>query len=332
MRALIVDDSLEVREVIAAYLTAAGYPDPAKSADAEGALRLLGIDSAGITGDAAVPAEGIDVILMDIIMPGMDGIEACARIKRNAGTAETPVLMVSSRDDNTALQQAFLAGASDYVRKPIERVELLARIRSALRLKAELDRRRVQEMALRTELARLQASLTEAAIDQRAGLPSAIVALGVADLALAAGRPVSLLALAIDGFPPAGISPAHETALLRRVVAAIEALPAGLGDLVVAGSAPGSLLVLLVDRQPVEVVAFADRMRLAVERLRIAGIGGAPATVSIGLAHGHAGQTANGLLDLARRTLGGAIVRGGNRVEQGPSAAARQDGRTFDRV
>ncbi|MCB1958865.1 MAG: response regulator, partial [Rhodocyclaceae bacterium] len=164
MRALIVDDSIEVREIMAAYLTAAGYPDPAKASDAETALQLLGVERR-LGGDGQKPTGDIDVILMDIMMPGMDGIEACARIKRNGPTAEIPVLMVTSRDDGTALQQAFLAGASDYVRKPIERVELLARIRSALRLKAELERRRSQEQALRAELVRLAASHADAAVD-----------------------------------------------------------------------------------------------------------------------------------------------------------------------
>ncbi len=322
MRALIVDDSLEIREVIAAYLTAAGYPDPAKAADAEAALALLGVERAGIAGDGGEPAaDGIDVILMDIMMPGMDGIEACARIKRNGRTAEIPVLMVSSRDDNTALQQAFLAGASDYVRKPIERVELLARIRSALRLKAELDRRRVQEQALRNELARLAASHSAAAVDADLGLPSSLVAAAVVEAASAGGREVGLLAIAIDGFPDAAAS--GGTGPLRRVAEAVGRASGGLDELLAAAAVPGRLLAVAVDRPPAECAALGERVRLAVERARIpfGTDGAANATVSVGVAHAD-GQpgAATGLLERAGRALMVASARGGNRVE---AAAAR---------
>ena len=336
MRALIVDDSLEIREVIAAYLTAAGYPDPARSADAEGALRMLGIDQAGLSNESAAPAlKDIDVILMDIMMPGMDGIEACARIKRHSDTAETPVLMVSSRDDNTALQQAFLAGASDYVRKPIERVELLARIRSALRLKAELDRRRVQEQALRNELVRLRASLSDAAVDAATGLASPIVLAGVADAALAAGRPVAVLAIAIDGFSPLGVLSEADQRAAHRVLGVVERASAGLGDLVAGAASPGRLLVLLRDRPPADVSALADRLRLAVERARIEREGDPPGvvTISIGLVHeAMVGGGSGPLLEQARRAAGAASARGGNRVERASPNRTDPLGRNRDRA
>ena len=323
MRALIVDDSLEIREIIAAYLTAAGYPDPAKAANAEAALGLLGISSSGITPAPAATIEGIDVILMDIMMPGMDGIEACARIKRHQATSETPVLMVSSRDDNTALQQAFLAGASDYVRKPIERVELLARIRSALRLKAELDRRRAQELALRNELDRLRASLSAAAADPLTGLPSPLVAGGIADAALAAGRTVGILAIAVDGLS-AGSQPLDSAERLsRQVLAEVERSPGGLGDLLAAGSSIGSFFTILLDRPAVDATAQAERLRLAVERARLAhgatypdGRSNGIATISIGIAHSPP-ESANAaiLVEQAKRALAIATARGGNRIE-----------------
>lgn len=327
MRALIVDDSLEIREIIAAYLTAAGYPDPAKAANAEAALELLGISAAGIATAAVPVVQGIDVILMDIMMPGMDGIEACARIKRHSETAETPVLMVSSRDDNTALQQAFLAGASDYVRKPIERVELLARIRSALRLKAELDRRRTQEQVLRNELDRLRTSLSAAAADLLTGLPSPLVAGGIADAALAAGRQVGVLAIGIDGLSGGQQPSSAVERLCRQVLTEIERSPGGLGDLLAAGASVGSFLAILLDRPPIEAAAQAERLRLAIERARLAQDGereGA-ATISIGIAHSPPGPMASAmnaavLVEQAKRALGSAAARGGNRIERAMGA------------
>ncbi len=329
MRALIVDDSLEIREVIAAYLTAAGYPDPAKAANAEMALGLLGITASGIASAPEPTVNGIDVILMDIMMPGMDGIEACARIKRHSDTAETPVLMVSSRDDNTALQQAFLAGASDYVRKPIERVELLARIRSALRLKAELDRRRAQELVLRSELDRLRASLSAAAADPVTGLPSPLVASGIADAALATGRTVGILAIAIDGLSSGGQPSAAAALLSRQVLAEVERSPGGLGDLLAAGATAGSFLAILLDRPPVETAAQAERLRLAVERVRLAQDGRADgaATVSIGIAHAPPGSiSAATLVEQAKRALAIASARGGNRIETALGATEGVEG------
>lgn len=315
MRALIVDDSLEVREVIAAYLTAAGYPDPAKAADAEAALQLLGVERR-LGDDGQRPVGDIDVILMDIMMPGMDGIEACARIKRNGSTAEIPVLMVTSRDDGTALQQAFLAGASDYVRKPIERVELLARIRSALRLKAELERRRSQEQALRAELVRLAASHADAAVDAATGLPTALVAAAVTDAALAAGLGVALIAIAVAGADEAGEAGAS-AAVMRKAASTIGRAAAGLSDLLVAAPVPGRLLVLAPGRTPDEAAAQAERIRLACERARIpAASGDQFVTVSLGVATGDAGTADwGGLLERSSRAATLAAAKGGNRIE-----------------
>jgi CheY-like chemotaxis protein len=179
MRALIVDDSLEIREVIAAYLTAAGYPDPAKAADAETALALLGVERAGIAGDGGEPAaDGIDVILMDIMMPGMDGIEACARIKRNGRTAEIPVLMAPQpgRQHGPCSRPSWPARPTMSASPSSGSNSWPASARAAA--EGGVDRRRVQEQA-RNELARLAASHSAAAVDADLSLPSSLVAAAV---------------------------------------------------------------------------------------------------------------------------------------------------------
>ncbi|MWD26392.1 response regulator [Aquicoccus sp. SCR17] len=83
-----------------------------------------------------------DLILLDIMMPEMDGIELCARLRMLAGWTDVPIVMLTSRSDKQALSRAFMAGANDYVSKPFDRVELQARITSLLRLRSEMDRRR----------------------------------------------------------------------------------------------------------------------------------------------------------------------------------------------
>lgn len=70
-----------------------------------------------------------DVILMDIKMPELDGIEACRRIKADAQHDNIPVVFVTGSTDDRTLEAAFAAGGRDYIRKPINRIELLARLR-----------------------------------------------------------------------------------------------------------------------------------------------------------------------------------------------------------
>jgi class 3 adenylate cyclase len=85
---------------------------------------------------------------MDIRMPGMDGIAACRRIKAVPQLHDIPIIMVTSSDDTGDLQLAFDAGAMDYLIKPPNTVELLARVRSALKLKQEMDARKAREREL----------------------------------------------------------------------------------------------------------------------------------------------------------------------------------------
>ena len=72
----------------------------------------------------------------------------CARIRNDPRYADLPIIMVTSLDDMNSLANAFVAGATDYVTKPVNRIELVARVRAALRLKQELDRRQAREREL----------------------------------------------------------------------------------------------------------------------------------------------------------------------------------------
>ena len=81
-----------------------------------------------------------DCILMDIMMPEMDGIEATKRIKMIPICHDIPVLMVTAKQEMDSLEEAFDAGAVDYIYKPIDRTILVSRVKSALRSKEDLDR------------------------------------------------------------------------------------------------------------------------------------------------------------------------------------------------
>ena len=87
-----------------------------------------------------------DLILMDIEMPNVDGITACRRIREDDLFAQIPIIFITSHTDDKTLQAAFDAGGTDYVRKPIGRVELLARVCTALAQRRAFERRRKEEL------------------------------------------------------------------------------------------------------------------------------------------------------------------------------------------
>jgi putative two-component system response regulator len=88
---------------------------------------------------AAIDREMPDLVLLDVQMPGMDGYEVCRRIKSRPRGRLLPVVMLTALDNATDRVLALEAGADDFMSKPVDRIELVARVRSALRLKAVYD-------------------------------------------------------------------------------------------------------------------------------------------------------------------------------------------------
>ena len=146
MSILIVDDTPEIRSMLSVILESAGYQDLLFAASAAEAFERLGMNGAG-----ASPVD-VDVVLMDIVMPDLDGVEACRRIKAVERFRDTPVIMVTAMSEAGFLEAAFAAGAVDYLAKPVNALELLARLRSALKLKREMDRRKARERELEQAL------------------------------------------------------------------------------------------------------------------------------------------------------------------------------------
>ena len=114
---LVVDDDAPIRRMLERTLAAEGYA----------------VESAADGGDALVSVERStpDLILLDVTMPGLDGLAVCRRL-RDKGLA-TPVLLLTARDELDDRVAGLDAGADDYVVKPFETVELLARVRALLR-------------------------------------------------------------------------------------------------------------------------------------------------------------------------------------------------------
>jgi CheY-like chemotaxis protein len=104
----------------------------------EGYRMLSAMD--GPSAIAAAKTNKPDLVLMDIFMGEMSGLEACRAIKREKDLRDVPIIFVTGNTDDAVLQKAFESGGTDYVRKPINRAELLARIKSVLTQKMLVER------------------------------------------------------------------------------------------------------------------------------------------------------------------------------------------------
>lgn len=138
MKILIVDDSSVTRKELKFFLSSGGHTDIIFAESAREAINSL-------KGEGC---KNIGLVLMDIMMPEIDGIEACRQIVAMECCNGIPIIMVTSENSTNKLQEAFNAGAMDYITKPINKVELLARVASALRLKDETDKRKAHEEEL----------------------------------------------------------------------------------------------------------------------------------------------------------------------------------------
>lgn len=81
--------------------------------------------------DAAV-RERPDLVLLDVVMPRMNGFEACAKLKAQKETEAIPVIMVTTRGEESSVETGFASGAADYVTKPVNGLELLSKVRNLL--------------------------------------------------------------------------------------------------------------------------------------------------------------------------------------------------------
>jgi len=119
-RILVVDDDVALAEMISIVLRGEGYT-PIQAFDGHSALLQI---------SEAKP----DLILLDVMLPGLDGIEVCSRIRESSGV---PIIMLTARGDTTDVVRGLESGADDYVIKPFNPKELVARIKTRLRPPAE---------------------------------------------------------------------------------------------------------------------------------------------------------------------------------------------------
>jgi class 3 adenylate cyclase len=150
-RILIADDQPMNVDILQTRLAVHGY-DILTATDGEEALSIA---------HAQVP----DLLLLDIMMPKMDGIEVCRRLKADATLPFMPIIMVTAKADTRDIVAGLEAGADEYLTKPVDQAALVARVNSMLRIKALHDT--VQEQAARLETQSLQLTEWNRTLEQR---------------------------------------------------------------------------------------------------------------------------------------------------------------------
>ncbi len=130
-RVLVVDDVMPNVKLLAAKLTRE-YFDVLTAYNGQQALEL-------------VKKESPDIVLLDVMMPGMDGFEVCQRIRSDPATMHIPVVMVTALSDISDRVRGLEAGADDFLTKPVNDIALFARVRSLVRLKMMMDEWRLRE-------------------------------------------------------------------------------------------------------------------------------------------------------------------------------------------
>ena len=262
-RILVVDDTPANIKLLVDVLTVAGY---AASAATNGADAL-----------ARIATQLPDLVLLDIMMPGMSGYEVCQKLRANPDTALLPVVLCTSLDPQSERLKGIEAGADDFLSKPINRPELLARVKSLLRIKSlqdevksqaaqlaswndELEHRVEKQVAQLDRLSRLKGFFSPQ-------LAQAILADGE-DLLKTHRREIAVVFLDLRGF-----TAFTERAEPEEVMDLLHEYHARMGAIVLAHEgtlerfAGDSLMVFFNDPLPVEQPAHkAVRMALAMQQ------------------------------------------------------------------
>ena len=146
---LVVDDNENNRELLRALLIPEGY----LVLTASNGVRALEMVGSG---------RSIDLVLLDVMMPDMDGIEVCEHIRQELGILTLPIVFVTALDDRRSRIRGKAAGGDDFLTKPVDDVELLVRVKNLVRVKAYHDLKEHQRMLVEKELDNVKERLLHA--------------------------------------------------------------------------------------------------------------------------------------------------------------------------
>lgn len=326
-RILVVDDSKVAAAALASIFTKQGLTNITTAHSAEEAIQTLGV------GRAKTPEEDneFDLILLDIVMPDMDGIKACSLIKGVDRLRDVPVIMTTGRTDFETLREAFEAGAMDYLTKPINKVELMARVNSALALKAEIDQRKAREKQLLDMTARLSVANKElkrlSSMDGLTGVANRRLFDTTLERewrrAMRQQTRLAIVMMDIDHFKLYNDHYGHQAGddCLKQVAKALETCLRRPGDLL-ARYGGEEFVALLPDTDQSGTMLLANYARMAVEKLAMPHADSpvsSVVTVSLGVAaeipqrESHAAE----LVEAADKALYRAKKKGRNQVVAG---------------
>ncbi|MGE4157528.1 MAG: diguanylate cyclase [Planctomycetota bacterium] len=264
MTLLIVDDSSDSLALLRAYVEPL-IQEIVVCSSGEEALDLL---SKGLKPN---------LILLDLQMPGMNGLEVCRRLKESESWSIIPVLMITGSNDVRDVESAFKAGAADYVCKPVRELELKARAGALLRLKHESDIRQAREeelLRIKSELEKANATLKELSVsDGLTGLANRRAFNERLDLewnrSLRSGTPLGLLICDVDHFKAYNDGLGHPAgdACLKRVAGGLASMvrPMDLASRI--GGEEFALILPQAD--PQQVLQVGHRLCAAIESLNI---------------------------------------------------------------
>jgi len=258
-RILIVDDDAESAAMTMRLLGSGGNYRMSIAHDAAAAYAAL-----KLAGDGP---DRIDLVIMDLVMPGIDGIEATAAIRTTERGSSLPILVLSGRQDMESLGQAFMAGASEFVAKPVKAVELQARVRTLLRLGREQRRRQERERQLIASNRELQQSVFDGTlIDATSGLPSRAWAELVLRDCRARGAPVAAALVQVEELDAyIALHGAKGGHMLSEVAGRLRAVPAPLGAMLSSWSEGRFLIIAPGHRDAQRLGELCTAMQRAVE-------------------------------------------------------------------
>jgi len=309
---LVVDDVSQNVRLSIEMLDQAGYETTFAMTGAEALMRVR----------SAQP----DLILLDLMMPGMSGLQLCDRLKEDPILRDIPVLFVTASNEETHMLEAFQLGAVDYITKPFRSAELLARVRVHLELKQARDRLSQALNALQRTHAQLQSAYTElgrlATTDPLTGLANRRHWMTLAKKEFQRScryqHPLSVLMLDLDHFKAVNDTYGHAVGDLA-LATATQAASSILRTQDCLGRYGGEEFVMLLPETDAAAAAIvAERIRKAIADPTITSLPSAPGltlTVSIGGTSCQSTDTSiEAALNRADRALYQAKNRGRNRV------------------